>query len=146
MVSGHRDPDLQYLETDAPTIGRLTILTLFQILASRRQKLGWVASAGTITAAFLNGDPLDRELYLRQPRGGVADLQPDQLFRVKKGIFGLPDSPRKWWKKLRCDMMNIKIDYERQSLVHSMPTRPLSFSAARSRVQKTFSLRRRARG
>ncbi|CAE7414743.1 RE2 [Symbiodinium sp. CCMP2592] len=112
VVSGHRDPDIQHLETDAPTIGRLTVLTLLQIVASRRSKLGWMASAGDITAAFLNGDPLERELYLRQPRGGVEGLLPEQLFRVKKGIFGLPDSPRKWWRRLRRDMLSIKIDFQ----------------------------------
>ena len=33
VVSGHRDPDIPHLETDAPTIGRLTIVTLFQVVA-----------------------------------------------------------------------------------------------------------------
>ena len=128
VVSGHRDPDIPHLETDAPTIGRLTILTLFQVVASRRKKLVWMASAGDITAAFLNGDPLERELYLRQPKGGVQGLHPDQIFKVKKGIFGLPDSPRKWWRKLRRDMTEIKIDFEGQHLQFSQcPLDPCLF-------------------
>ncbi|CAE7529744.1 GIP [Symbiodinium sp. CCMP2592] len=68
VVSGHKDPDVKYLETDAPTINRLTILTLLQVLASRRKTDDWEAAAGDITAAFLNGDDMDRVLYLRQPR------------------------------------------------------------------------------
>ncbi|CAE7827512.1 GIP, partial [Symbiodinium sp. CCMP2456] len=60
VVSGHRDPDVKYLETDAPTINRLTILTLLQVLASRRRSHDWEASAGDITAAFLNGDDMER--------------------------------------------------------------------------------------
>ncbi|CAE7627787.1 GIP, partial [Symbiodinium microadriaticum] len=103
VVSGHRDPDVKCLETDAPTINRLTILTLLQecfftqcaldpclfqlvsaeVLASRRKTHDWVAAAGDITAAFLNGDDMDRELYLRQPRlfelsidKGQSDLDP----------------------------------------------------------------------
>ena len=71
VVSGHRDPDVKCLETDAPTINRLTILTLLQVLASRKRTHDWVAAAGDITAAFLNGDDMDRELYLRQPRTGL---------------------------------------------------------------------------
>ena len=48
--------------------------------------------------------------------------------RVKKGIFVLPDSPRKWWRKLRRDMIDIKIEYEGQSLQFSQcPLDPCPF-------------------
>ena len=114
VVSGHRDPDVKCLETDAPTINRLTILTLLQVLASRRKTHDWVAAAGDITAAFLNGDDMDRELYLRQPRTGLKGLDARQLLLITKGVFGLPDSPRKWWKRLRRDMLNIRIEVEGQ--------------------------------
>ncbi|CAE7251490.1 unnamed protein product [Symbiodinium sp. KB8] len=68
VVSGHRDPDIPHLETDAPTIGRLTIVTLFQVVA------------------------------------------------------------RKWWRKLRRDMIDIKIEYEGQSLQFSQcPLDPCPF-------------------
>eukprot|EP00439_Symbiodinium_sp_Y106_P004950 s1915_g1.t1 len=115
VVAGHKDPDVQHLETDAPTIGRLTILTLFQVLASRRKNENWVAAAGDITAAFLNGDPMERELYLKQPKNGLGGLHPDQLLKVNKGIFGLPDSPRKWWKRLKRDMLKIRVQFKGQS-------------------------------
>ena len=111
VVAGHKDPDICYLETDAPTIGRLTILTLFQVLASRRKSADWVAAAGDITAAFLNGDGMERELYLKQPKNGLRGLHPDQLLKVTKGIFGLPDSPRRWWKRLKREMLDVAISY-----------------------------------
>ncbi|CAE7856566.1 GIP, partial [Symbiodinium necroappetens] len=111
-VLRHRDPDVKCLETDAPTINRLTILTLLQVLASRRKTHDWVAAAGDITAAFLNGDDMDRELYLRQPRTGLKGLDARQLLLITKGVFGLPDSPRKWWRRLRRDMLNIRIHIE----------------------------------
>ena len=97
VISGHMDPDIGSLETDAdaPTINRLSVMTLLQLVASRRKSHGWEASAGDITAAFLNGDRLEREIYLKQPRTGLGDLDPRQLLRVAKGVFGLPDSPRK---------------------------------------------------
>ncbi|CAE7353792.1 GIP [Symbiodinium sp. CCMP2592] len=112
VVSGHHDPDVKHLETDAPTINRLTILTLLQVLACRRKSDDWEASAGDITAACLNGDDMDRELYLRQPRTGLRGLDPRQLLKITKGVFGLPDSPRKWWKRLRRDMLNIRIQVD----------------------------------
>ena len=116
VVSGHKDPDVRHLETDVPTIGRLTILTLMQILSSRKKSDNWVATAGDITAAFLNGDEMYRELYLRQPKYGLKGLESDQLLRIRKGIFGLPDSPRKWWKRLKRDLLNIEIIHEGQTM------------------------------
>ena len=112
VVSGHRDPDIGLLDTDAPTINRLSVLTIMQLVASRRQSHGWEASAGDITAAFLNGDALERVLYLRQPRSGLASLHPDQLLRITKGIFGVPDSPRKWWRRFRKDMLAVRLSVE----------------------------------
>ena len=114
VIGGHRDPDVHMLQTDAPTINRLSVLTLLQLVASKRAKEGWSASAGDIEAAFLNGDPLERELYLAQPRTGLAGLHPEQLLRITKGVFGLPDSPRKWWRRLRGDMLGISIVHEGQ--------------------------------
>ena len=114
VISGHRDPDIGSLETDAPTINRLSVMTLLQLVASRRESHGWETSAGDITAAFLNGDRLEREIYLAQPKTGLGDLDPRQLLRVTKGVFGLPDSPRKWWKRLRKDMVNLKIRFDSQ--------------------------------
>ena len=123
VISGHKDPDVGCLETDAPTINRLSVLTVLQIVASRRSAHGWQASAGDITAAFLNGDRLERELYLKQPKSGLGDLDPRQLLRVTKGIFGLPDSPRKWWRKLRKDMLELRIDLE--GVLHHFVQNPL---------------------
>ena len=110
VIGGHRDPDVEMLQTDAPTINRLTVLILLQLVSSRRASHQWQASAGDITAAFLNGDRLDRELYLAQPRTGLKNLHPEQLLRITKSVFGLPDSPRKWWRKLKDDILGLTIN------------------------------------
>ena len=50
---------------------------------------GWTAAAGDVTAAFLNGDAVDRLLHLRQPKHGLPGLHPSQLIKMEKGVFGL---------------------------------------------------------
>ena len=69
VVGGHLDPDITTgnLSTSAPTVSRAGILSLLQLCATRRSA-DWTASAGDITAAFLNGEPLRRELFIRQGR------------------------------------------------------------------------------
>ena len=100
VIGGHKDPDLlKGLNTHAPTISRQGILLLLQILASNLEH-GWTGHAGDVTAAFLSGEVLTRELFLRQPKTGLGNLHPEQLLRIRKPIFGLVDSPAAWWSKL----------------------------------------------
>ena len=77
MIGGHKDPDIEWLQTDAPTINRLTVLMLLQLVSSRRASHQRQAAAGDITAAFLNGDRLDRELFLAQLRDDFLNIKLD---------------------------------------------------------------------
>ena len=98
VIAGHQDPDVTNLTTDAPTVNRLSVMVLLQIAASRRTgPEPWEAAAGDVCAAFLNGKPLQRTLFMKQPRTGVVGMEAGAIFRVEKGIFGLPDSPHSWW-------------------------------------------------
>ena len=130
VVSGQTDPDIMSgaLRTDSPTVSRTAVMALLQIAASR-QDSGWGVSAGDVTAAFLNGEKLDRELYLRQPKHGLPGLHPEQLIKVEKGIFGLIDSPRKWWKKFKKDVQEIvfKLDDGKRAKFYASPLDPCVF-------------------
>ena len=112
VVGGHVDPDIASgkLKTSAPTVSRAGILSLLQICSSRLSE-GWTASAGDITSAFLNGEELQRELYIRQPKSGLGNLHPNQIVRLKKGVFGLVDSPNGWWHKLRKTILDLEVDF-----------------------------------
>ena len=101
VVGGHMDPDLRggtfgSLVTDSPTINRSSLVMLLQLAVSLRMQM----ATGDVQAAFLNGLELGRELFMEQPRGGVEGLDPLQLLRIKKGIFGLAESPRMWYDRL----------------------------------------------
>ena len=109
VIAGHKDPDLaRGLSTHAPTISRQGIHLLLQILASNLDK-GWKGYAGDVTAAFLCGEDLVRELYLRQPRTGLGDLHPEQLLCIRKPIFGLVDSPSAWWTKFKKTLQKLEV-------------------------------------
>ncbi|CAE7225449.1 RE2 [Symbiodinium sp. CCMP2592] len=112
VIAGHRDPDLMNgLNTHAPTVSRQGILLLLQILASNLHR-GWTGHAGDVSAAFLCGENLLRELFLKQPRSGLGDLHPEQLLRIKKPIFGLVDSPAAWWGKFRKSLTSTRLHGE----------------------------------
>ena len=134
VIGGHLDPDLHLgLQTSAPTVSRQGILLLLQILASRLDSR-WGASAGDITAAFLNGKALKRELYIKQPRTGLGDLHPEQLVRLTKGVFGLVDSPAAWWGEFKGVLGQelFSIDGEEMKFFHC-PLDPCIFQLRRLR-------------
>ena len=106
VVPGYKDhSNLNNLvRRDAPTGSRIAQHLLFMVAAFHTS---WHLMSGDVKAAFLKGDEfINRELYLSSTdirnNPGIP-LQPGQLARVKKGIFGLSDAPRLWWTRLsRC--------------------------------------------
>eukprot|EP00913_Durusdinium_trenchii_P017481 g16427.t1 len=113
-VAGQHDPDLGILDmsVDAPTAGRHSILLAIQLALCR----DWSISVGDIRAAFLNGVPAPRQLYFRQPRGGIPSLDPRQLVEVVKGVFGLSTSPKLWWMKLSGDLKEMEFEFESDTI------------------------------
>ena len=102
VCRGDMDPDLLTLRRDAPTMTRLSLMVICQIAASMS---GWFMFNADITGAFLQGDQSlasrKQALYLRQPTEGLPGLVKGQLMLVVRGIFGLANSPRLFWRHLR---------------------------------------------
>ncbi|CAE7227655.1 RE2, partial [Symbiodinium sp. CCMP2592] len=98
VVAGHLDPDVGVanIEVDSPTVSRASLISLLQICASKR----WKAAAGDVQAAFLQGVELGRQLWMAQPKSGISGLDPRQIARIRKGVFGLSESPRMWYDRL----------------------------------------------
>ena len=106
VCRGDADPDLLELRRDAPTLTRLGLMLILQLAASG---VGWFIVCADITGAFLQGDQSlakrKEPLFIRQPREGLPGLLPGQLLLVVRGIFGLANSPRLFWRFLR-DSLN----------------------------------------
>ena len=106
VIAGHTDPDLgvEALSTDAPTLSRAGLACLMQKVANGLAlDDAWHIGAGDIRCAFLTGSYLKRELYIHQPATGFPGMgmNPGDLVRVKKNVFGLATSPHEWWLDLQ---------------------------------------------
>ena len=108
VVHGQTDPDLidnegRPLRRDAPTVSRIGLMLVLQVLVSLFDGHFFTLDA---TSAFLQGDRLEREekLYLRPPRReGFPGCGEGQLLELLCLVFGLADAPRAWWKNfVRC--------------------------------------------
>ncbi|CAE7822217.1 GIP [Symbiodinium sp. CCMP2456] len=113
VVGGHQDPDVGVTNVvvDSPTVSRASLLSVLQVCASKR----WSAAAGDVQAAFLQGVELQRELWLSQPKSGIDGLHPRQLARIRKGVFGLSESPRMWYDRLSSVLLGEVFEVEGKS-------------------------------
>ena len=64
--------------------------------------------SGDITNAYFQGCPLERLILMRQPSGGVpdVDVSADTMFVARVPIYGTCDAGRGFWKKLRHDILS----------------------------------------
>ena len=97
---GDKDPDLFALvrggKTQSPTISSNGRYTVLQTIASNRYQL----QLGDVTGAFLETKDLkrDQRLWMSGPANyPLPDHDKEQLFEVIRPLYGLNDSPQKWY-------------------------------------------------
>ena len=101
IVIGFHDPDVLDYESSAPMPNQFTI-NVFLIAASC---LGYEVEQGDFEAAFAQGKPIGRLLYLEAPRdGGFPGLEAGQLLRLDKELYGTIFAPAHWRKSLTDDL------------------------------------------
>ena len=50
-------------------------------------------------SAFFNGS-LEEQVYVRQPPGYEIDGQEDKVYRLKKSLYGLKQTPKVWYNRI----------------------------------------------
>ena len=97
---GDKDPDLLNLvrngKTQSPTISSNGRCTVLQAIASNQFTL----QLGDVTGVFLETKELKRDQRLwmsGQKNIQLPNHDPEQLFEVVRPLYGLNDSPQKWF-------------------------------------------------
>ena len=63
--------------------------------------MNWKLQSVDITCAFLQGNTINREVYLQLPK----DIRKEGIvWKLKRSIYGLNDAPRAWYDKVRSEM------------------------------------------
>ena len=52
-----------------------------------------------VKSAFLNG-MLQEEVYMEQPKGFVNPHRPNDVYKLKRPLYGLKQTPRAWYGRL----------------------------------------------
>ena len=94
LVARGFEEDSSELRTDSPTCNRESLRLVFAVASI----MSWKLQSIDISAAFLQGNPIEREIYLRPPQ----DICPkSEVWRLKRCLYGLNDAPRSWYERVK---------------------------------------------
>ena len=79
--------------TDSPTVQKHSVRLLLAIAVH----FGWDICTTDISSAFLQGNQMDRLVFIKPPK--EANL-PGKLWKLNKCLYGLKDASRKWYFKV----------------------------------------------
>ena len=86
---------IDFDETYAP-VARLEAIRILMAFAAHK---GFKLYQMDVKSAFLNGY-LKEEVYLKQPPGFIHEKYPHYVYKLKKSVYGLRQSPRCWYERL----------------------------------------------
>nr|GEW96256.1 retrovirus-related Pol polyprotein from transposon TNT 1-94 [Tanacetum cinerariifolium]GEW96297.1 retrovirus-related Pol polyprotein from transposon TNT 1-94 [Tanacetum cinerariifolium] len=86
---------IDFEESFAP-VARLEAVRIFIAYAAHKS---FPIYQMDVKTEFLNG-PLKEEVYVAQPDGFVDPDNPEKVYRLRKALYGLNQSPRAWYDKL----------------------------------------------
>ena len=80
-----------YSDVDSPTVGKSMVRLILSMAASFK----WNVKTTDIKSAFLQGLPLEREVYLIPPPEAKVDK--GYIWKLKKCLYGLSDAARRFY-------------------------------------------------
>jgi hypothetical protein len=102
-------PGVDYFDTYAPVAKLASIRTVLALAAAKDMELHQI----DIKGAYLNGELTDKEtIYMSQPPGYHAPDSSGKVCILRKTLYGLKQSGRRWYQKL-VDIMLTKLLFSR---------------------------------
>lgn len=109
-------PGVDYFDTFAPVAKLASIRTVLAIAAAR----DWEIHQIDVKGAYLNGKLADNEIiYMRQPPGFIDPIHPLHVCLLKKTLYGLKQSGRRWYQRL-CEILVDNLGFTRCDVDHSV--------------------------
>ena len=71
---------------------------IFAVAAS----MNWTINTMDISSAFLQGNLMDREVFVKPPKESESGAR---LWKLKRCLYGLVDAPREWYQRVTKEML-----------------------------------------
>ena len=103
VVKGFEDPDENCIIKDSPTCSKDTFRLLISICSSQT---AWQHRTIDISTAFLQGESINREVYLVHPEeAGVINAR--IRWKLNKCVYGLKDAARRWFERVKKEVIKL---------------------------------------
>ena len=89
------------VRTDSPTCSKEGLKVALAIIVSN----GWSCNSLDVKTAFLQGDKIDRPVYLLPPP--EAKCEKGKLWKLKKCVYGLNDAARSWYLTVKKELIKL---------------------------------------
>ena len=100
VVQGFEE-DTCSIQKDSPTCTKESIRIGLSIMSS----LGWSCHSIDISAAFLQGDVIEREVYVLP----APEFYNGKIWKLKKTVYGLSDAARAWYARVRYELLRLNM-------------------------------------
>ena len=104
VARGDKEQHSEEIRSDSPTGSKLGLRLLLSICASK----GWKCKSIDFKNAFLQGMPLDREVFMLPPKDYRME-HPNIVWLLIKPLYGLKDASRRWNIKIDIDFKSVKL-------------------------------------
>ena len=91
--------DVEDVPTDSPTCERDNVRLLLTIAVSH----GWSLHSIDIKSAYLQGEPLDRDIYLVPPK----EAKTDSLWKLNRCVYGINDAGKRWYNQFKHELVGL---------------------------------------
>ena len=85
---------------ESPTCSREALRMVYMVAAT----MSWVLQTMDMTSAFLQGNKIDRDVYIKPPREAKRE---GMLWKLKRCLYGLVDAPRSWYTRVTEEMIRL---------------------------------------
>ena len=88
------------VRTDSPTCSKLSLRLVFCSAVS----FGWKIKSIDIASAFLQGNVMERDVYLEPPQDVCSS---NMVWKLKRCLYGLNDAPRAWYDRFTEELISL---------------------------------------
>ena len=97
VARGYEEGNKDSLRTDSPTISKDNLRLIYAIIATHH----WKICDLDIKAAFLQGNPVNRDIYLKPP----IEAGKNKLWKLKTTVYGSVDAARSWYMTVKEELL-----------------------------------------
>jgi hypothetical protein len=101
LVARGFEEDSSDLRKDSPTCSKESIRVAIAVAAANK----WFCHSLDVKAAYLQGNSIERDVYLRPP----SEFFTGKLWKLNKTVYGLCDAARAWYMRVRDELLKLGV-------------------------------------